>query len=56
MQKRLDTLEKWVSKCINLKWILRENESSIRIKHLFYDEYNDSNIKFEEPKDINDFV
>ena len=56
MQKRLDTLEKWVSKCINLKWILGENESSIRIKHLFYDEYNDSNINFEEPKDINDFV
>ena len=56
MQKRLDTLEKWVSKCINLKWILTENESSIRIKHLFYDEYNDVDIKFEEPKDINDFV
>ena len=56
MQKRLDTLEKWVSKCINLKWILGENESSIRIKHLFYDEYNDVDIKFEEPKDINDFV
>ena len=44
MQKRLDILSKWVSYCLNLKEDF--NVPSIRIKHLFYDEYEETNSEF----------
>ena len=56
MQKRLDILAKWVSKCLNLGWILGEDESSIRIKHLFYDDYNETDIEFEEITNISELL
>ena len=44
MQKRLDILSKWVSYCLNLKEDF--NVPSIRIKYLFYDEYEETNSEF----------
>jgi hypothetical protein len=49
MQKRLDVLCKWVLHCLNLKHEL--NTPSIRIKHLFYDDYEETNSEFMEFND-----
>ncbi len=51
MQKRLDTLSKWVTHCLNLKE--EPDQPSIRIKHLFYDDYQELNTKFETIEDLN---
>ena len=45
MQKRLDILSKWVSYCLNLKEDF--NVPLIRIKHLFFNEYDEKNSEFE---------
>ena len=45
MQKRLDVLSKWVLHCLNLKEYV--NVPSIRIKHLFFNEYDEKNSEFE---------
>ena len=50
MQKRLDTLSKWVTYCLNLKE--EPDQPPVRIKHLFYDEYEESNTKFETIEDL----
>jgi len=55
MQKRLEILCKWVNYCLNLK----EKDLSmnqIRIKHLFYDEYDETNIDFEVIDDIQTLI
>ena len=49
MQKRLDVLCKWVLHCLNLKHEL--NTPSIKIKHLFYDDYEETNSEFMEFND-----
>ena len=54
MQKRLDILSKWVTHCLNLKE--DPEQPSIRIKHLFYDEYQESNIKFETIEDMKSLI
>ena len=55
MQKRLEILCKWVNYCLNLK----EKDLStnqIRIKHLFYDEYDETNIDFEDIDDMKSLI
>ena len=55
MQKRLEILCKWVNYCLNLK----EKDLStnqIRIKHLFYDEYDETNIDFEVIDDMKSLI
>ena len=54
MQKRLDILYKWVSHCLNIKE--EYDPPSIRIKHLFYDEYQESNMKFENIDDMKSLI
>ena len=54
MQKRLEVLCKWVSYCINLKE--DPTQSSIRIKYLFYDDYDETNLKFEKIDDIKSLI
>ena len=55
MQKRLEILCKWVNYCLNFK----EKDLStnqIRIKHLFYDEYDETNIDFEVIDDMKSLI
>ena len=55
MQKRLEILCKWVNYCLNFK----EKDLSmnqIRIKHLFYDDYDETNIDFEVIDDIQTLI
>ena len=55
MQKRLEILVKWVNYCLNLK----EKDLStnqIRIKHLFYDDYDETNIDFEVIDDMKSLI
>ena len=54
MQKRLDVLCKWVLYCLNLKHDV--NSPSIRIKHLFYNEYDETNSEFMQITDITSLV
>jgi len=54
MQKRLDILSKWVTHCLNLKE--EPGQPSIRIKHLFYDDYEESNTKFETIEDMKSLI
>jgi hypothetical protein len=54
MQKRLDILHKWVSYCLNLKEF--PINSSLGIKYLFYDEYDETNSNFETINDITEII
>jgi len=45
MQKRLEILEKWVKKCMSID--ISKFKQGILIKHLFYDDYDETDIKFE---------
>ena len=47
MQKRLDVLVKWVNYCLNLKETEFVDGNQIIIKYLFYDDYDETNIKFD---------
>ena len=54
MQKRLETLDKWVYHCLNLEE--KEEPPAIRIKHLFYDNYDETNAKFETIEEIESLI
>ena len=43
--KRLETLKKWIEHCINLK--LEDINHMVQYKQLFFDNYDETNIKFE---------
>ena len=47
MQKRLDVLVKWVNYCLNLKESEFEDGNQILIKYLFYDDYDETKVKFD---------
>ena len=49
MQKRLQTLGKWVEHCLDLD--MTSNPIPIQIKYLFYDEYEESDKSF-HPVDL----
>jgi len=53
MQKRLEILSKWLLYCLKLDDI---NKKPIQIKHLFFDEYNESNLNFEHIDDIKKLI
>jgi hypothetical protein len=47
MQKRLETLTKWVNYCLNINFKKVFGKKDIVIKYLFYDDYDETNIEFE---------
>ena len=54
MQKRLDVLHKWVLYCLNFKEF--PIQSSIAIKYLFFDEYDENNKKFDIINNIKELL
>jgi hypothetical protein len=54
MQKRLDVLSKWINYCLNINFEKEfKSGNQIYIKHLFYDDYDETNISFETIDDDN---
>ena len=49
MQKRLEILSKWLLYCLNLNTV---NIKPLQIKYLFFDEYDETNSKFEYIDDL----
>jgi hypothetical protein len=54
MQKRLEMLEKWLKKCIEID--IYKYKEGILIKHLYYDEYKETDINFEKIDNITNLV
>ena len=52
MSKRLEILLKWVNYCLNLKIEDILNGNQILIKYLFYNDYNETDLEFENIKNL----
>jgi hypothetical protein len=48
MQKRLEVLVKWLEYCLD--YDIEKIKSMINVKYLFYNDYNENNLKFESVK------
>jgi hypothetical protein len=53
MQKRLEILSKWLLYCLNLNTV---NIKPLQIKYLFFDEYDETNSKFEYIDDLKKLI